>query len=108
MVSKREVVPQDERSSESCLHCDLVEEHIEGQEMVDIGELAAHGRESCRSGSSCTRGTAGAIARRDHDVRGTRVPGEDRDDCRGIEYGAMKAGYDCYRFQSRLGTMATH
>jgi hypothetical protein len=33
MVSKREVVPRDERSSENCLHCeinDLVEEHIEG------------------------------------------------------------------------------
>jgi hypothetical protein len=49
MVSKREVVPQDERSSESCLHCeinDLVEEHIEGQEMVDIGEVAARMAES--------------------------------------------------------------
>jgi hypothetical protein len=49
MVSKREVVPQDERSSESCLHCeinDLVEEHIEGQEMVDIAEVAARMAES--------------------------------------------------------------
>jgi hypothetical protein len=25
MVSKREVVPQDERSSESCLHCEINE-----------------------------------------------------------------------------------
>ena len=35
MVSKREVVPEDERSSESCLHCeinDLVQEYVEGQE----------------------------------------------------------------------------
>jgi hypothetical protein len=49
MVSKREVVPQGERSSESCLHCEingLVEEHIEGQETVDIGELAARMAES--------------------------------------------------------------
>ena len=44
-----QVVPQDERSSESCLHCeinDLVEEHIEGQEAVDIGEVAARMAES--------------------------------------------------------------
>jgi hypothetical protein len=44
MVSKREVVVQGERSSESCLHCeinDLVEEHIEGQESVDIADLSA-------------------------------------------------------------------
>jgi hypothetical protein len=49
MVSKREVVPQDERSSESCLHCeinDLVEEHIEEQETVDIAEVAARMAES--------------------------------------------------------------
>jgi hypothetical protein len=47
MVSKREVVPQDERSSENCLHCeinDLVEEHIEGQ--FDIAEVAARMAES--------------------------------------------------------------
>ena len=45
MVSKREVVPQDESPSESCLHCeinDLVQEHIEGQEKVDIVALAAN------------------------------------------------------------------
>jgi hypothetical protein len=49
MVSKREVVPQDERSSESCLHCEinvLVEEHIEEQETVDIAEVAARMAES--------------------------------------------------------------
>ena len=49
MVSKREVVPQDERSSESCLHCeinDLVQEHVEGQETVDIAEVAARMAES--------------------------------------------------------------
>ena len=49
MVSKREVVPEDERSSESCLHReinDLVEEHIEGQETVDIAEVAARMAES--------------------------------------------------------------
>ena len=49
MVSKREVVPQDERSSESCLHCeinDVVEEHIEGQETVDVADLVARMAES--------------------------------------------------------------
>src|SRR6516225_7307164 len=49
MVSKREVVPEDERSSESCLHCeinDLVEEHIEGEEKVDLVDLAAKMAES--------------------------------------------------------------
>ena len=49
MVSKREVVPQDERSSESCLHCeinDLVQDHVEGQEPVDIVALAANVAES--------------------------------------------------------------
>ena len=42
-------MPQDERSSENCLHCeinDLVQEHIEGQEKVDIMELAARMAES--------------------------------------------------------------
>jgi hypothetical protein len=46
---KGEVVPQDESSSESCLHCeinDLVQEYIEGQEKVDIVELAAKIAES--------------------------------------------------------------
>jgi len=49
MVSKREVVPQDERTSESCLHCeinDLIQEHVEGQETVDIADLAARMAES--------------------------------------------------------------
>ena len=49
MVSKREVVPEDERASESCLHCeinDLVQEHIERQENVDLVELAARMAES--------------------------------------------------------------
>ena len=49
MVSKREVVPEDERSSGSCLHCeinDLVQEHVEGQEKVDLTDLAARMAES--------------------------------------------------------------
>src|ERR1700751_4398676 len=43
------MVPQEERSSESCLHCeinDLVQEHVEGQEKVDIAEVAARMAES--------------------------------------------------------------
>jgi hypothetical protein len=46
---KEQIVPQDESSSESCLHCeinDLVQEHIEGQESVDIVELVAKMAES--------------------------------------------------------------
>jgi len=46
---EREVVPQDERTSESCLHCeinDLIQEHVEGQETVDIADLAARMAES--------------------------------------------------------------
>jgi hypothetical protein len=46
---KHQIVPQDEISSESCLHCeinDLVQEHIEGQEKVDIVALAANVNES--------------------------------------------------------------
>jgi hypothetical protein len=42
-------VPQDDRSSDSCLHCeinDLVQEHIEGQEKVDIVGLTANMAES--------------------------------------------------------------
>jgi hypothetical protein len=38
-----------ERSSESCLHReinDLIQEHVEGQETVDIAELAARMAES--------------------------------------------------------------
>jgi hypothetical protein len=49
MVSKREVVPQDESPSESCLHCeinDLVQEHVEGLEKVDAVALAANIAES--------------------------------------------------------------
>jgi hypothetical protein len=49
MVSKREVVPEDERSSESCLHCeinDLVQEHVEGEETVYMAEVAARIAES--------------------------------------------------------------
>ena len=49
MVSKREVVPSDERASESCLHCeinDLVQEHVETGEPVDIVALAANMAES--------------------------------------------------------------
>ena len=49
MVTKREVVPEDERSSGSCLHCeinDLVQEHVEGQEKVDLTDLAARMAES--------------------------------------------------------------
>ena len=50
MVSKREVVPEDERAPESCLHCEinaLVQEHVEGlDEPVDIVALAANIAES--------------------------------------------------------------
>ena len=49
MVSKREVVPEDESPSESCLHCeinDLVQEYVDGQDNVDIAELAARMAES--------------------------------------------------------------
>ncbi len=49
MVSKREIVPEDERASENCLHCeinDLVQEYIDGEENVDVAELAARMAES--------------------------------------------------------------
>jgi hypothetical protein len=49
VASRREVVPQDERASERCLHCeinDLVQEHVEGQERVDVVALAANITES--------------------------------------------------------------
>ena len=49
MVSKREVVPEDESALESCLHCeinDLVQEHIEGQETVDVAQVVARMAES--------------------------------------------------------------
>jgi hypothetical protein len=42
-------VPEDETSLENCLHCeinDVVREHIEGQEKVDIADLAARMAES--------------------------------------------------------------
>ena len=48
-MSKREVGPQDESALESCLHCeinDLVQEHIEGQETVDVAEVTARMAES--------------------------------------------------------------
>ena len=48
-MSKREVVPQDESALESCLHCeinDLVQEHVEGQETVDLAQVAARMAES--------------------------------------------------------------
>jgi hypothetical protein len=44
-----QIVPEDESSSESCLHCeinDVVREHIESQEKVDIADLAARMAES--------------------------------------------------------------
>jgi hypothetical protein len=43
------IVSEDETSSESCLHCeinDLVQEHIEGREKVDVADLAARMVES--------------------------------------------------------------
>ena len=46
---KVQVVPEDENSSANCLHCeinDLVQEYIEGQEKVDIVDLAARMAES--------------------------------------------------------------
>jgi hypothetical protein len=49
MVSKRGVVPQDESAVESCLHCEInevVQEHVEGHETVDIAEVAARMAES--------------------------------------------------------------
>jgi hypothetical protein len=42
---KGQIVPQDERSRESCLHCeinDLVQKDVEGQEKVDTADLAAN------------------------------------------------------------------
>jgi hypothetical protein len=42
---KSEMVPQDESSLESCLHCEINErgqEHVEGQEKADIADLAAN------------------------------------------------------------------
>jgi hypothetical protein len=49
VVSKREIVAEDERASETCLHCeinDLVQKHVEGQERVDVVTLAANMAES--------------------------------------------------------------
>ena len=43
MVSKREVVPQDESAVESCLHCEI---NDVVQEPVDIAEVAARIAES--------------------------------------------------------------
>jgi hypothetical protein len=42
-------VPEDESSSESCLHCEInevVREYIDGQETIDIADLAARMAES--------------------------------------------------------------
>jgi hypothetical protein len=42
-------VPEDESSSESCLHCEInevVREHIEGKEIVNLPELVAKMSES--------------------------------------------------------------
>ena len=44
-----QIVPQDESASESCLHCeinDLVQEHVDGQETVDVAQVAARIAES--------------------------------------------------------------
>ena len=41
-----------------------------------------------------------------HRAPRTRIPRKDWGDRRGCKYGAMTAGRDCYRFQSRIGTMA--
>jgi hypothetical protein len=44
-----QVVPEDESAWESCLHCEInevVREHTEGQENVDITDLAARMAES--------------------------------------------------------------
>jgi hypothetical protein len=49
VVRKREVFPEDESPSESCLHCeinDLVQEYVEGLDNVDIAEVAARMAES--------------------------------------------------------------
>ena len=46
---KGQMAAQDERSSESCLHCeinDVVQEHVAGQEKVDLVALAANMAES--------------------------------------------------------------
>jgi hypothetical protein len=49
VLVKGQIVPRDESSSEICLHCeinDLVQEYIDGQDNVDIAELAARMAES--------------------------------------------------------------
>jgi hypothetical protein len=48
MVSKREVVPEDERASESGLHCeinDLVQEHLEGRGGLSTPRVPARRRD---------------------------------------------------------------
>ena len=45
-------MPDDETSSESCLHCeihDLVQEQVEGQEKFDLVALAANLEEASRA-----------------------------------------------------------
>jgi hypothetical protein len=49
VMVKDQIVSEDETSSESCLHCeinDLVQEHIEAREKVDVADLAARMAES--------------------------------------------------------------
>jgi hypothetical protein len=49
MHRRVQVVPEDESSSESCLHCeinDVVREHIERLDKVDLADLAARMTES--------------------------------------------------------------
>jgi hypothetical protein len=49
VIVKGQIVPQDERSSESYLHCemdDVVQAHVAGQEKVDLVALAANSEEA--------------------------------------------------------------
>jgi hypothetical protein len=49
VVVRDQIMPEEERSSENWLHCeinDLVKEHIEGEEKVDLVALAAKMAES--------------------------------------------------------------
>jgi hypothetical protein len=85
VVSKRQVVPQDERASASCLHCDindLVQEHVEGLEQpVDIVALAANIADSLVDLILLApRGRAGEIAGRNDRARRTHIPRKERGD----------------------------
>jgi hypothetical protein len=81
VVSKREVVPQDERASESCLHCeinDLVQEHVEGlEEPVDIVALATNIAESLVD-LILLAPEEGEIAGRNDRARRTHFPRKER------------------------------